>query len=66
MKDGSNYIVDDYYKGYKWLEPLGACPDCSDSLDLHSDSAKTGKIPLKMPGSWPGGTMAAKLHDSLL
>ena len=22
-QDGSNYIVDDYYKGYKWLESLG-------------------------------------------
>ena len=22
-EDGSNYIVDDYYKGYKWLESLG-------------------------------------------
>ena len=32
LQDGSNYIVDDYYKGYKWLELLGPARNCSPQL----------------------------------
>ena len=62
FKDGSNYIVDDYYKGYKWLEPLGLRSVAMSGLisSFGTPLELLGKTPRKMPESWPGGTTATQ------